>query len=51
MVFSKIKQMLRSLACRTKDALWNSMQRVLDAITPSDSINCFRHAGYTLRPH
>jgi transposase len=51
MVFSKIKQMLRSLACRTKDALWSSMQRVLDAVTPSDAINCFRHAGYTLRSH
>lgn len=48
MVFSKVKQLLRSLACRTKDALWRSMQRVLDAITPSDTANCFRHAGYTL---
>lgn len=28
MVFSKIKQLLRSLAYRTKDALWRSMQGV-----------------------
>lgn len=48
MVFSKIKQLLRSLACRTRDALWRSMQRVLDAITVTDAANCFAHAGYTL---
>jgi transposase len=48
MVFSKIKQLLRTLACRTKTTLWQSMQGVLDAVTPSDAINCFRHAGYSL---
>ena len=46
-VFSKIKQLLRSLACRTKDTLWRSMQSVLDAVTPTDAINCYHHAGYT----
>lgn len=30
MVFSKIKQLLRSLACRTAGTLWESMQSVLD---------------------
>lgn len=49
MVFSKIKQLLRSMACRTRDSLWKGMQSVLDAITPSDAVNCFRHCGYTLR--
>ena len=49
MVFAKVKQLLRSLACRTRDQLWRSMQRVLDAVTPSDAANCFRHCGYTLR--
>ena len=48
MVFSKIKQKLRTLACRTRDALWRSMQSVLDTITPTDASNCFRHCGYTL---
>lgn len=48
MVFSKVKQCLRSLASRTKDVLWGSMQSVLDTVTPSDATNCFRHAGYTL---
>ncbi len=49
MVFSKIKQLLRSLGCRTKDALWKAMQSVLDKITPSDAASCFRHCGYSLR--
>jgi transposase len=49
MVFAKVKQLLRSLACRTRDALWTAMQSVLDTVTPSDAANCFRHCGYTLR--
>ena len=49
MIFAKVKRLLRSLACRTRDQLWRSMQRVLDAVTPSDAANCFRHCGYTLR--
>ncbi len=48
MVFAKIKQCLRSLACRTRDALWQAMQSVLDQVTPTDAINCYRHCGYTL---
>ncbi len=39
MIFAKIKQALRSLACRTRDALWNVMQSVLDQVTPEDAIN------------
>jgi len=49
MVFAKVRQLLRSMACRTRDALWTAMQSVLDAVTPSDATNCFRHCGYTLR--
>lgn len=49
MIFSKVKQGLRSLAHRTQEALWNAMQSVLDTITPTDAINCYRHAGYTLQ--
>jgi transposase len=55
MIFSKIKQLLRSVAWdpqgaahRTREALWGSMQKVLDAITASDALNCFQHAGYSL---
>jgi transposase len=49
MVFSKIKQRLRTLAFRTQAALWGSMQSVLETITPTDALNCFRHCGYTLQ--
>ncbi len=49
MIFAKLKQLLRSLACRTREALWQMMQAVLDQITASDAANCFRHCGYTLQ--
>jgi transposase len=49
MVFAKVKQLLRSLACRTGEALWGLMQSVLDKVTASDAANCFGHCGYTLQ--
>jgi transposase len=49
MIFAKIKQLLRSLACRTRETLWAVMQSVLDQISASDAANCFRHCGYTLQ--
>lgn len=48
-VFSKVKNGLRSLACRTREALWGTMQSVLDTVTPTDARNCIRHCGYTLQ--
>jgi len=48
LIFSKIKQLLRSMACRTREALWNAMQSVLDQVTASDATHCFAHCGYTL---
>lgn len=49
MIFAKVKQLLRSLACRTGEALWHAMQSVLDRVSPSDAANCFSHCGYTLQ--
>ncbi len=49
LIFAKIKQWLRSMACRTRDALWNAIQPVLDQVTPSDAMNCYKHCGYTLQ--
>ena len=49
LIFAKVKQLLRSLACRTRDALWKAMQSVLDQVTPSDAANCYEHCGYTLQ--
>jgi transposase len=48
MIFAKIKQLLRSLACLTRDALWGTMQWVLDQVSPADARHCFAHCGYTL---
>jgi len=49
LIFAKAKQLLRSMACRSRDALWNAMQSVLDRLTPPDAANCFKHCGYTLQ--
>jgi transposase len=49
MIFSKVKQSLRSLACRTRSELWNVMQQVLDQVTPTNAVNCYRHCGYSLQ--
>jgi transposase len=49
MIFAKIKQLLRTLACRTREQLWSIIQPVLDKVSPSDAANCFRHCGYTLQ--
>ena len=49
LIFAKVKQLLRSLACRTRDALWKAMQSVLDQVTPADAFNCYEHCGYTLQ--
>jgi transposase len=49
MIFSKLKQLLRSLGSRTRELLWNSMQTVLDQVTPTDARSCFEHCGYSLR--
>ena len=46
LAFSKIKQRLRGLACRSATGLWEVMQTVLDAITPTDAEHFFRHCGY-----
>lgn len=49
LIFAKAKQLLRSWACRTRDALWKAMQSVLDQVTPADASNCYKHCGYTLQ--
>lgn len=49
LAFSKVKQLMRSAKHRMVDALWRDTQRLLDAITPTDATNFFKHCGYTLR--
>lgn len=47
--FSKLKQLMRSAAHRTMQALWSDVQRMLDCITPSDAAGYYRHCGYELQ--
>lgn len=48
MIFAKVKQQLRYLACRSCDALGRAMPTVLDQSTSTDAAHCWRHCGYTL---
>lgn len=44
--FSKIKQRLRSLSCRSADILWQTMRSVLNQVTASDAKGWFKYCGY-----
>jgi transposase len=46
--FSKLKAILRGLAARTKEALWEAMRVAVEAITRDDALAWFAHAGYAL---
>jgi transposase len=48
-IFAKIKQLLGELACRTRAALRQAMQSVLDRVRPADARHCFAPCGYTPR--
>lgn len=44
--FAKLKALLRKEAARTVDALWSAIGRLVDLITPEESVNMFTAAGY-----
>ena len=46
MAFAKLKQLIRTAAERTVEALWNSLGRLLDHFTPAECANYIRHCGY-----
>ena len=46
MVFAKLKALLRKAAERTMGALWDRIGLALNAFTPDECSNYFRHAGY-----
>ena len=46
MAFAKLKAMLRKAAERTVDALWDAIGQILEAFTPQECTNYFKHAGY-----
>jgi transposase len=46
MAFAKLKALLRKAAERTMGALWDRIGLALNAFTPEECSNYFRHAGY-----
>jgi transposase len=46
LAFSKLKTLLRKAAERTMGALWDRIGQVLEAFTPQECVNYFRHDGY-----
>ena len=44
--FAKLKALLRQAAVRTRDALWNTIGRLLDAFSASECRNYLQNAGY-----
>lgn len=46
LAFSKLKQLLRSAAHRTAEALWSDMHRMLNLITAADADAFYHHCGY-----
>ena len=44
--FSKIKNLLRKAAARSKEALVEAIGQALSAITAEDALGYFEHAGY-----
>jgi transposase len=46
MVFAKLKTLFRKADERTVDTSWRRVGNLLDAFTPAECQNYFRHAGY-----
>ena len=44
--FSKIKQLVRKIGARVREALVEAIGRALRAVTPEDAAGWFAHAGY-----
>lgn len=49
LMWSKVKNLLRSLAARTKRTLINAIGKALNAVTPEDAAGWFVHDGYGTR--
>jgi transposase len=45
-LFAKLKAMLRSIAARTKEALWNTIGAALDAFSEAECQNYLANCGY-----
>jgi len=47
--FAKLKALLRKAAEREIEALWTRIGKLLDAVTPGECANYFRHDGYAAK--
>ncbi len=47
-MWSKVKQLLRNAAARTKEALEEAIAQALAAVTAADCIGWFRSCGYAI---
>ena len=47
MMWSKVKNVLRSLQARTVPDLITAIGQALTRITPNDALNWFAHCGYS----
>jgi len=45
-LFAKLKALLRKAAARTKDQLWATIGRLLEAYPPAECTNYLNHCGY-----
>src|SRR5918993_5123750 len=45
-LFAKLKVLLRTVAARTREALWDTIGALLDAFTPAECQNYITNAGY-----
>ncbi|WP_157270424.1 hypothetical protein [Azohydromonas aeria] len=45
-VFAKLKQLLRRMASRTVESLWDTIGELLHAFSPNECSNYIRHCGY-----
>jgi hypothetical protein len=45
-MFAKLKALLRKAAERTRDALWDTIGRILSALSPDECRNYLINAGY-----
>ena len=48
--WSKLKTKLRAAQARTRDALEQALQEVIDWITSADARGWFNHCGYHVKP-
>jgi transposase len=46
LAFSKLKALLRQAGLRTVEGLWAFLGQALDAFSPDECRNYFRHCGY-----